>query len=63
MKGTKEDVSAELNAIADGIKDIANDILYDNYDPTKWVELSRKMTLVTMCLKVQESEFVKHKTV
>lgn len=58
MKSTKE-VSAELSTIAEDIKGIANDILYNKFDLKMSKDLERKMLLVMTWLKVQEYDFVK----
>lgn len=58
MKGTKEELSKSLNFIADGIKEIAEDIMNDKYDPRKWQELSSTMSLVTMCLQNEPFNFM-----
>ena len=61
MKGTKEDVAKQLQMIADGLIEIANDILNEEYDPKKWVPLSEKMAPVVSCLQVQPLDFCKNR--
>jgi len=55
----KEDVAKQLSEVADKIKDIANDIANDHYDPRKWDEVSTQFAPLFVCLKTFPQEFMK----
>lgn len=60
LKGTKEEISKELNYIAKGLEDIAYDIFHENYIPNKWESLAEKMASVTTSLLIDGGKFMKN---